>query len=285
MGASQSKQEPQPELHSQSQPQLQQLQPHEPTRKESWLLSPQGNAKASKNSTKAMYNNATPNETQPMTQVKPLKGSLTLPHNYELILKDADSPVDYKGKLLDQLYAGVFLDHKTKKYWVEKKSNSNCNCFLLYARALSITWGEDKRYWKWVQQNEASGTMIEVAELKMVCWLEVHVKFDTKKLSPGIVYQVSFITMLKDKAEPQGWELPINVRLVLPGGKKQQHKENLMEKSRESWIEIPVGEFVPSEKEMGEMEISMYEHDGGMWKEGLVIKGVAIKPKNELIKK
>ena len=57
-------------------------------------------------------------------------------------------------------------------------------------------------------------------------------KFGTGMLSPGILYQVSFIVMLKDSA--QGWELPINVRLVLPGGKKQQHKENLMEKSRES---------------------------------------------------
>lgn len=121
--------------------------------------------------------------------------------------------------------------------------------------------------------------MIEMAKLRMVCWLEVHGKFDTRKLSPGMLYQVSFIIMLKaDSAE--GWEIPINVRLVLPGGKKQEHKENLMEKSRESWIEIPVGEFVASEKDVGEMEISMYEYEGGMWKKGLVIQGVAVKPKN-----
>ena len=77
--------------------------------------------------------------------------------------------------------------------------------------------------------------------MKSVCWLEVHGKFDTRKLSLGILYQVSFIVMLKDSA--QGWEVPINVRLVLPGGKKQQHKENLNEKLRECWIEIPVGEL------------------------------------------
>ena len=123
-----------------------------------------------------------------------------------------------------------------------------------------------------------SGTMIELARLKMVCWLEVHGKFDIGMVSPGILYQVSFIVMLKDSAE--GWELPINVRLVLPGGRKQQHKENLMEKSRERWIEVPVGEFVASEKDVGEMEISLYEYEGGMWKTGLLIQGVAIKPKN-----
>ncbi|XP_027347248.1 uncharacterized protein PHLOEM PROTEIN 2-LIKE A4-like [Abrus precatorius] len=259
MGASQSELEPQ----SQSQPQQQQQpHPHEPTRRESWLLSPQRNAK--------------PNETSSMMPVKPLKG-LTLPHNCENILKgaDFDDKSSIWGKLSDKLYAGVFLDNKTKKYWVEKKSNGNC--FMLYARSLSITWAENHGYWKWVQQKEASGTMIEIAELKRVCWLEVHGKFDTRKLSPGILYQVSFVVMLKDWAE--GWEIPINFRLVLPGGKKQQHNEILMEKFG-GWIEIPVGEFVASENDGGEMEISMYEYEGGMWKTGLLIKGIAIKPKH-----
>jgi hypothetical protein len=128
-----------------------------------------------------------------------------------------------------------------------------------------------------VQATFCSGGRIEVAELKRVCWLELHGKINTRKLSPGILYQVSFIIMLKDPAE--GWELPVNVRLALPGGKKQQHKESLMEKLRARWIEIPVGEFVASEKDGGEMEISMFEYEGGMWKQGLVIKGVAIKPK------
>lgn len=120
--------------------------------------------------------------------------------------------------------------------------------------------------------------MIEVAQLKRVCWLEVLGKFDTRKLSPGILYEVSFVVMLKDPA--QGWEVPVNVRLVLPGGKKQEHKENLMEKLRVRRIEIPVGEFVASAQDVGEMEFSMYEYEGGMWKQGLVIEGVAIKPKN-----
>ena len=84
--------------------------------------------------------------------------------------------------------------------------------------------------------------------------------------------------MLKDQA--QGWEVPVNVRLVLPGGKIQQRKENLLEKPRARWIEIPVGEVVESDRVVGEMEFSMYECEGGMWKQGLVVKGVTIKPKN-----
>ncbi|QCD82873.1 Phloem protein 2-like [Vigna unguiculata] len=274
MGATQSQEQPQSQTRFQLQSQHhQQQQPprHEAATRESWSLSPEGNTKSSKNSTK-MVNNATKlNETQSSMPVKAWNFEGQIPHNYEHILKDADSPLANSsnwGNLLDQLYAG--------KYWVEKKSNSNC--FVLYARALSITWAENQNYWKWEQQKVENGTMIELAKLKMVCWLEVHGKFDIGMVSPGILYQVSFIVMVKDSAE--GWELPVNVRVVLPGGRKQQHRENLMEKPRERWIEVPAGDFVASQKDVGEMEISMYEYDGGMWKTGLVIQGVAIKPKN-----
>ena len=122
-----------------------------------------------------------------------------------------------------------------------------------------------------------SGTMIEAAELIRVCWLEVHGRLDTRKLTAGVLYEVCFHVMLKDAA--QGWEVPVNVRLVLPGGKKQEHKETLINKLKEQWIEILIGQFVaPSHDEGGEMEFSLYEIESGAWKQGLVIKGVSIKP-------
>ncbi|XP_028759288.1 protein PHLOEM PROTEIN 2-LIKE A1-like [Neltuma alba] len=153
----------------------------------------------------------------------------------------------------------------------------NCNCLMLYARALSITGGEDNRYWKWIQHQESSGTMIEAAELERMCRLEVHGRLDTRKLTPRVLYEVCFHVMLKDPAE--GGEVPVNVRLVLPGGKKEEHKENLISKMRAQWMEIPVGRFVaPAHDEGGEMEFSLYEIEGGAWKKGLVIKGVSIEP-------
>ncbi|KAI4296954.1 hypothetical protein L6164_036870 [Bauhinia variegata] len=218
-----------------------------------------------------------PRETQGLMQERSFK-ELKLPNNYQEILKHADSAIDASSieKLSEKLHAGVFLDQKTKKYWLDK---SYSNCFMLYARALSITWSENKNYWRWVPTEDTSGTMIDVAELKKVCWLEVHGRMDTKMLSPGVLYEVSFVAMLKDPA--QGWEVPVNVRLALPGGKKQEHKENLIEKLRMQWMEIPVGQFVLSAQDIkGEMEISMYEYEGGMWKQGLIIKGVVIRAKN-----
>lgn len=129
MGASLSELEQPPETHqnSQSQPQQHQHQPNEPTnykelrlpsRTENLLLSPQHHTQPSTNSTKSVPNAKVVLKTNESTQsaAKPLVNQLSLPHNYEYILKDADSTIDKSSreKLCDQLYAGVFLDHKTK---------------------------------------------------------------------------------------------------------------------------------------------------------------------------
>ncbi|KAL6992049.1 hypothetical protein U1Q18_010160 [Sarracenia purpurea var. burkii] len=181
-----------------------------------------------------------------------------MPHNYEAIIKDADSTVDNNfssiDKLYDQLQAGVFLNQKRKKYWVERKSNSNC--FMLYSRDLSITWGEDPRYWNWLHFKETSDVLIEAAKL----------------------LNVTFVVMLKDLA--YGWEVLVNLRLVLPDGNIQQHAENLGGKPRNRWIEIPAGKFKTSPKKIGGIEVSLYEYKDGCWKRGLVVKGVVIRPKD-----
>ncbi|CAL5412869.1 unnamed protein product [Camellia sinensis] len=200
-----------------------------------------------------------------------------LPHNYEAIIKDADSPIVKSSidMLYDQLQSGVFLNQKRKKYWVERKTNSNC--FMLYARDLSITWAQDNRYWHWPCLNETSNESIDVAELLNVCWLDIHGKFETANLSHGVAYEVVFVVMLKDPS--YGWEVPVNLRLITPDGTTQQHQENLMQKPRGQWIEIPAGEFRMSPEKIEDIQFSLYEYNGGQWKRGLVIKGVAIRPK------
>ncbi|CAK9187151.1 unnamed protein product [Ilex paraguariensis] len=206
------------------------------------------------------------------------RSEVKLPHRYEAILKDADSPIDSSSteKLYEQLYAGVFLNKKRKKYWVERKSTYNS--FMLFARDLSITWADDNRFWHWPYLPETNNVLIDVAELLNVSWLEIHGKFETTKLSPGVTYEVVFVVMLRDPA--YGWQVPVNLRLILPDGSRQEHKENMMEKTRGRWIEIPAGEFTTLPEKDGEVEFSLYDYDGGVWKRGLVIKGVAIRPKD-----
>lgn len=105
----------------------------------------------------------------------------------------------------------------------------------------------------------------------------MHGRFEIENLSPGRLYEVVFVVMLKDPA--YGWEVPVKMRLTLPDGSRQEHKEILLEKPRGRWIEIPAGEIKSSAEKTGEMEFSLYEYDGGVWKRGLLIKGVKIQPK------
>ncbi|KAJ4977172.1 hypothetical protein NE237_002278 [Protea cynaroides] len=206
-----------------------------------------------------------------------------LPHNFEAIIRDADSQVDVTSleKLYDHLYSGVFLNKKRKKYWVEVKSGYNC--FMLFARAHSITWSDDKQYWHWPYWQETNNVLVDVAELLDVCWLEVRGTFDTSNLSPGVMYEIAFVVMLR---EPMyGWEVPVNLQLILPNGEKQEHKECLLSKPREQWIEILVGEFCTSPEKAGDMQFSLFEFEGGQWKKGLVFKGVIIRPRNSIEEK
>ncbi|KAL0687786.1 hypothetical protein Bca4012_087463 [Brassica carinata] len=120
---------------------------------------------------------------------------------------------------------------------------------------------------------------VEAVALKNVCWLDITGKFDTKNLTPGITYEVVFKVKLEDPA--YGWDTPVNIKLVLPDGnhKPQEQKVSLTEIPRYQWVDIIVGEFKPEKNSAGEIVFSMYEHESGLWKKGLFLKGVEICPK------
>ncbi|KAI9077782.1 hypothetical protein K1719_040268 [Acacia pycnantha] len=185
-----------------------------------------------------------------------------------------DNVKTLREKSYDQLSTcGIFLDNKTKKFWVNKKLD--CNCFMIYAKSLAIAWIEDSRYWEWRKLEESSGTRIEVAELKEVWWLDVCGKLDTRYLSPGVMYGVSFHVKLK-KSGYYSWSVKVSLRLK--GVKYQEHEMNSREMLKDKWMEVPVGQFVAPahDVEARELEFRLWEHDG--WKEGLIVKGASIKP-------
>ncbi|KAL5545318.1 hypothetical protein UlMin_009102 [Ulmus minor] len=201
--------------------------------------------------------------------------AVKLRYSFEAIIKEADIPLDKSSfvKLQSQLQAGIFLNQRRKKYWVDGMSN---NCFMIYARDLTIHWIEDGRFWKWVQLKETSDELIDTAELLRVCWLEIGGKFEEKNLTPKTLYEVAFVIMLKNSG--RGWHVPVTVKLVLPNGSEQKRKVNMMEKPRDQWINIPFGEFQTSPENPGEIVFSFDGTAGGNWKSGLVIKGVKIQP-------
>ncbi|KAF3638030.1 hypothetical protein T459_04966 [Capsicum annuum] len=207
-----------------------------------------------------------------------------LPHYLIEILKEADSRLEIDksstDRLYEQLYNGVHLKQNKQKYWIDRTNKANC--FMLYAEDLSITWGKDNRYWNWVDIKETSDENFIAAELKSVCWLEVCGSFDTAALTPETLYEVVFVVKIKENAD--GLE-SITVRLIIPNKSSNELTVNLMNVTeREKWIEVPVGEFFTSnefkrKKKREEIEIFLYETEKLDCKQGLVIKGIVIRPK------
>jgi hypothetical protein len=106
-------------------------------------------------------------------------------------------------------------------------------------------------------------------------------KLEITKLSLAkTTYEVVFVIKLEQASR---WEVPVNVTLILPDGSKQEREENLEEMPKGEWIEFPVGDFVASPERTSKIEFAIYEHGDNHWKRGLVIKGVAIRPKYQVL--
>nr|POE96577.1 protein phloem protein 2-like a1 [Quercus suber] len=132
------------------------------------------------------------------------------PLTFLSIFKDAKIPIDTSdpGKLCKILSEGVFLENyagvplqkgkplepNSIKYFVDKE---NKNCFMLFARILSVIWGAHEEYWGWNMEKD-SGEDIEVAELKEVGLLEISGRIWTVDLSPGALYEVVFVIKIKE---------------------------------------------------------------------------------------
>ncbi|KAK9272460.1 hypothetical protein L1049_002833 [Liquidambar formosana] len=155
------------------------------------------------------------------------------------------------GRWTMEYYASNIL--LSMKKWFDNKSGYVC--FELYAS----------------EEN------IEVAKLSHVCWLDVRGKFMISELCAGIVYEIVYVVKLPKGGT--GWELPITLRLALPGGNARERQVSLLEKPRGEWIELNVGNFRVEDGENGEVNFDLMEH-GGHWKTGLLIKSVIIRPKN-----
>ncbi|KAF8704910.1 hypothetical protein HU200_031152 [Digitaria exilis] len=129
-----------------------------------------------------------------------------------------------------------------------------------------------------VHLSLTSESEIEAVSLQNVCWLEIHGKLELSHLNPGVSYDVVFEVMLTEPS--YGWTTPVNLRLKFPDGTVvQERKETLQEKPRNQWLELKAGEVKAQPGQKGEVEISLFEYDGGQWKKGLIVKGIKIVPK------
>lgn len=116
---------------------------------------------------------------------------------------------------------------------------------------------------------------IEVVKLKSVCWLDVRGKLKMSDLTAGITYKIVYVVKLTESSS--GWELPMNLRLSVPGKNVQERQVSFLNQPKGQWTELNMGNVFAEGGETGEINFDIYEH-GGHWKTGLIIKGVIIRP-------
>ncbi|KAK8970193.1 hypothetical protein KSP40_PGU009551 [Platanthera guangdongensis] len=118
-------------------------------------------------------------------------------------------------------------------------------------------------------------TQFEVAKLLDVCWLEIHGKLYITYLNPGVRYKVVFVVKMEEHG--YGWDNPVNLRLKLPEKSSQIYTQSLKDLSKKEWTELKAGIITADTERRGEMQFSLYDYTGGLWKRGLLVKGVKIK--------
>ncbi|KAJ3691514.1 hypothetical protein LUZ61_020678 [Rhynchospora tenuis] len=226
-----------------------------------------------------------------------------LPSDYASILSRAVRPVEYASKkelffrLCDH---PVLIDGGRMSFGLEKSSGAKC--FMISARALSIVWGDDKRYWKWIvlPKNPNSSRFIECAKLKNVCWLEICGNIDSKILTPDTVYAAYLIFKLARNTfglcEPfqrtiitlagnvvSEHFVCLNTRVENPrwDNRPLPRRDVILPTERQyGWLEVKLGEFYNEDGIDGEVNISLTEIKGGHWKNGLIVQGIEVRPTN-----
>ncbi|WCJ26800.1 F-box family protein [Euphorbia peplus] len=59
------------------------------------------------------------------------------------------------------------------------------------------------------------------------------------------------------------------------------HHHNRPKQRQDGWLEIELGNYFNREGEVGDLEISILEVNGGNWKGGLVVRGIDIRPESK----
>jgi hypothetical protein len=206
-----------------------------------------------------------------------------LPRQCDEILPRAVIPVQFvsKRELYFCLCDSILIDGGRKIFWLER-STAKIG-YMLSARALWITWGNDHHYWRWVSRDDSR--FDEVAELLNVCWLEVGGAMDCRLLSADTEYRVVFV--LKLTADSYGLDgQPIRFSVKTPGvGVEEMEFEHLPPYVVDEWVEVVAGEFrVRAAEDIDDnsspVDFLMREGEAGHWKSGLLVDGVKIEPRS-----
>ncbi|KMT15348.1 hypothetical protein BVRB_3g060530 [Beta vulgaris subsp. vulgaris] len=230
-----------------------------------------------------------------------------LPLDIDDIISQSSTPyllqqLTLKNFFLHLCRSPLLFNNDTQSFALDKRSGKKC--YMLGARALTITWGSSPEYWSWKVVPESR--FPELAVLQDVCWLDIIGKFYIKFLSPNTTYGVYFVFKM-DENNHRGFDnTPVNVS-IYESDEYGFSGENDVKVVKRFYLKAPMvrrrsrrPKELPIEREDGWMEIEMgrYHHvsvddgidegvtlvmilreiDEGQWKSGLVVQGIELRP-------
>ena len=145
-----------------------------------------------------------------------------------------------------------------------------------------------------------------MAALQSVCWLDIKGKIETRMLSPVttyaayLVYKVApnahdcigpvktSVRFLGDEVEPETTVVylkeQVNTLDIFLGHRRVPRGpvSRLPQKRTDGWLEIELGEFFSDRGEGGEVEMRLWETEFLLWKHGLIVEGIEVRPKEKV---
>ncbi|MQM23277.1 hypothetical protein Taro_056341 [Colocasia esculenta] len=179
-----------------------------------------------------------------------------LPRDWEGILGRCSSdpvPFSSRKELYFRLCDSVPIDDGTKRAWLERATGKKC--FMLSARSLGITWGNDNRYWRWISVPDAR--FPEVAELLDVCWLSIEGSVSCRDLSPETRYGAYLVMRLSSNS--YGLDEPPQETVITVGGVSSSTRSVRLQEQAFAYhiplarVHYPWG-FVPIQIDAGNQE-------------------------------
>ncbi|TXG48615.1 hypothetical protein EZV62_024490 [Acer yangbiense] len=220
-----------------------------------------------------------------------------------------------KDLFLSLCHNPILIDEGKMSFQLDKPSGKKC--YMISATNLTIVWGDTPTYWRWTSVPESR--FPKVAELIRVCWLEIRSKINTCILSPMTTYgaylvfklvivafgfvnqpvEVSFGLVGSDShkravyLDLERGQRPCHFRFSRPvriynrsrsfewqgSSVPRENDGHYPEERGDGWLEIELGEIFIGVGEKNELEMSVMEVTGGNWKEGLIVQGIEIRPK------
>ena len=128
-----------------------------------------------------------------------------------------------------------------------------------------------------------------MAYLLNVCWFQIRGRIETKILSPNTTYGAYFVYTIADRFTELHHPVNVSVRFenekegnathaYLQPDTPEGQDGRLPRRREDMWFEIEIGEFFN-----GQVESVVHMHllgtDGHMWKSGLVVHGIELRPK------